>query len=82
MSQKITLNVFSFFLCVLLIGFTMSCAKRGTADFVLTNGKIVTVDKNKPEAQALAARDGIIIDIGTNEEIERHICETTEVNRP
>ncbi len=79
MSQKITLNVFSFFLCVLLIGFTMSCAKRGTADFVLTNGKIVTVDKNKPEAQALAARDGIIIDVGTNEEIERHICDTTEV---
>lgn len=79
MSQKITLKIFPIFLCVILIGFTISCSKRGTAELVLTNGKIITVDKMMPEAQALAVKGGVIIDVGSNEKIERHICDLTEV---
>jgi predicted amidohydrolase YtcJ len=45
----------------------------------LTNGKIVTVDKKRPEAQALAVKDGVIIDVGSNKKIERCISESTKV---
>jgi len=79
MSKKVTLKVLLIFLCVMLIGFSISCAQKGPADLVLMNGKIVTVDKNMPEAQALAVKDGVIIDIGSNEKIERCISESTQI---
>jgi hypothetical protein len=49
------------------------------ADLVLRNGKIVTVDQARPEAQALAVRDGRIAAVGTDEEIERYLGPETEV---
>ncbi len=79
MHQKLFSKLLSFILCVLIIGFTVSCAQKGPADLVLTNGKIVTVDKKIPEAQALAAKDGVIIAIGSNKNIERYITEETKV---
>ena len=36
------------------------------ADLVLRGGRIVTLDDKAPEAQALAARDGRIVAIGSN----------------
>ncbi len=50
-----------------------------TADLVLRGGKIVTVDENLPEAEAIAVADGRILAVGSNEEIERYVSETTEV---
>jgi hypothetical protein len=79
MHQKLFSKFLSFILCVLIIGFTVSCSQKGTADLVLTNGKIVTVDKKIPEAQALAAKDGVIIAVGSNKNIERYITEETKV---
>ena len=49
------------------------------ADLVLRHGKIVTLDKQKPEVQALAARDGRIVALGSDREIEKQIGKTTEV---
>ncbi len=56
------------------------CAERPQpADLILLGGKLVTVDEENPQAQALAARDGIIVAIGTDEEIGRYRGAETEV---
>jgi hypothetical protein len=60
--------------------FLQSCAaKVEPADMVLRNGKIVTVDPSKPQAQALALRGDRIEAVGTEEEIRRYIGPATEV---
>jgi predicted amidohydrolase YtcJ len=50
-----------------------------SADLVLTNGKIVTVDTAIPAAQAVAIRGDTIAAVGTTEEIELLIGERTRV---
>ncbi len=54
-------------------------ATESAADLVLLGGKIVTVDDAGREVQALAARDGKIVALGTREEIQAHIGDATEV---
>lgn len=49
------------------------------ATMVLQNGKIVTVDDSRPEAQAMAIRGDRIVAVGTNEEIAPYVGERTEV---
>jgi predicted amidohydrolase YtcJ len=49
------------------------------ADMVLNNGKIVTVDTARPDAQALAVRSDIIVAVGSNEEIAPYIGQNTRV---
>ena len=49
------------------------------ADLVLRHGKIITLDKQKPEVQALAARGGRIVALGSDRDIERQIGTSTEV---
>src|SRR5688572_23390843 len=49
------------------------------ATLVLNKGKIATVDEQKPEAQALAARGDTIVAVGTNEEIAPFIGPQTRV---
>ncbi len=49
------------------------------ADMVLHNGKIATVDPTKPEARAIAVRDGVISAVGTEEEIQPYIGPSTKV---
>ncbi len=49
------------------------------ADLVLKGGKIVTVDDGNPEVEALAARDGMIVALGTSAEIAAYIGDNTEV---
>src|SRR5581483_6485476 len=49
------------------------------ADLVLRNGKIVTVDAARPEAQALAAAGDTIVAVGSNEEIQPFIGPRTKV---
>jgi hypothetical protein len=49
------------------------------ATLVLHQGKVVTVDDQKPEAQALAARGETIVAVGTNEEIAPFIGPQTRV---
>lgn len=49
------------------------------ADLVLTNGKIVTVDDQVPEAQAMAVNGDTITALGSNQEIQRYIGPNTNV---
>ncbi|UCC79932.1 MAG: amidohydrolase [Candidatus Zixiibacteriota bacterium] len=48
-------------------------------DLVLLNGKIITVDESKPEAQALAIDGDRIIAVGSDAEIRTYIGGNTEV---
>ncbi|HLE72126.1 MAG TPA: amidohydrolase [Vicinamibacteria bacterium] len=67
---------------VLLFSGLLSCAgtpPEEPADLVLRNGKIVTVDETRPQAQALAAKDGLIVAVGSDEELEPYIGDETRV---
>jgi predicted amidohydrolase YtcJ len=50
-----------------------------TADLVLTNGKIVTVEEALPEAQALAVQGDRILAVGSEEEIQAFVGPETEI---
>ena len=54
-------------------------AAAQAADLVLTNGRIVTVDDAMPQVQALAARAGRIVALGTSDDVKRYIGPSTEV---
>lgn len=71
-------------LCTLLAiaGLSHSAeADVAAADLVVLDAKILTVDPEFRIAQALAVKDGRILEIGTNEEVEKRIGERTEVLR-
>ncbi len=64
-------------LAVLLLA---SCGPEVTpADLVLTNGKVVTMDPERPEAEAVAVRGYTIAAVGSSEEIERYVGPDTRV---
>jgi predicted amidohydrolase YtcJ len=50
-----------------------------TADLVLTNGKVVTVEDGAPNAQAVAIRGDRILAVGSNADIKTHIGPKTQV---
>ncbi len=62
------------FVVILLAG----CGRK-SADLVLVNGKIVTMDEAVPEAQALAVRGDKILAVGSDEDISAYISSSTEV---
>jgi predicted amidohydrolase YtcJ len=49
------------------------------ADLVLRNGTVVTMDEDRPEAAAIAVRDGRILAVGSNAEVSGHVGEMTRV---
>src|SRR5688572_1187158 len=53
--------------------------QRSRADLVLRGGRLITLDESMPEAQALAARDGRIIAIGSSDDVASHIGWWTRV---
>lgn len=61
--------------------FFPGCApqEEETADLVLMNGKILTLDTGRLEANALAALDGKIIAAGDHNTIQAYIGENTQV---
>ncbi len=69
---------------VLLLSFCLilvSCQDKtqGFADTILTNGNVYTVNPEQPTAQALAIRDGLIIAVGSNDEMEKWKGENTKM---
>jgi predicted amidohydrolase YtcJ len=64
---------------VLLAAFMVYAQSESPADLVLLHGKIVTVDKNQPSAEALAVRGDRIIAVGTDPEIQRLVGKTSRV---
>ena len=74
-----------FALCLLLTAAVLAgcddpaAPQDASADLVLTNGKIVTVDSLRPEAEAMAVTGGTITALGTSAEIDDYIGEATQV---
>jgi len=70
----------NFFLLSILGIFLLSCSseKAAPADLIFTNGVIYTVNETQPKAEAVAIKDGIILAVGSTQEIEKHKNENTE----
>lgn len=49
------------------------------ADIIFINGKIWTVDKSKPEVEAVAVYNGNIIAVGSSKEIQKYTGKSTKV---
>ena len=56
-----------------------SSAADRPADLVVVNGKVVTLDPESSQADAVAVRDGVIMAVGTNEEIRKLLGDQTRV---
>ncbi len=60
-----------------------ACGPQGPAeepaDLVVTHGRVVTVDDDRPEAEAVAMRGDRIVAVGTAAEIEAYVGDATEV---
>ncbi|WP_406696817.1 amidohydrolase family protein [Singulisphaera sp. Ch08] len=52
-----------------LPGRALRLTKDGPADLILKLGRIWTGDQDRPWAQALAARDGVVVAVGTADEV-------------
>jgi predicted amidohydrolase YtcJ len=60
------------FSLVALVGVTSGCgADADKADLVLTNGKVVTMDPDVPEAEAIAVRGYAVMAVGSSQEMNR-----------
>lgn len=54
-------------------------AQAQVADIILENGKVVTVEKAQPTAQAIAVREGKILALGTTAAMRKHKGPNTQV---
>lgn len=66
-------------LFVLLIAACTSSPSGEKADRVLWHGKVYTVDKSQPLAEAVAIKDGRILFTGSDKDVEAFIGDSTEV---
>jgi len=71
-------DIFTEVVSTLFFGCLAAGCKQKSADLVLLNGKIVTVDDSTPEAQALAVRGDTILAVGSNEGIRSYITASTK----
>lgn len=56
----------------------ISCTKKDTPDLIIINGNVWTVDSNNPKAEAIAISNGIITNVGSNEQITKLKGENTQ----
>ena len=68
-----------FFLLVFSIPFGERSFAQ-TADYVITNANIVTMDRSMPSAQAIAISGNRIVGVGTNVEIQEWVGDGTKVD--
>ncbi len=61
-----------------LLAMAAACGPR-PADLVLRNGKVVTMDASRPEAQAVAISGYSIAAVGSNEDLARYVGPNTQV---
>ena len=68
------------FLAVLVLGTVAACAPAPEpADLVITGGRIVTMDPDRPEVEAIAARGQELVAVGSADEVAELIGDATEV---
>lgn len=60
-------------------GLALHAGAQTTATLALLNGRVVTVDSTKPEAQAVAIAGDRILAVGTDEEVRRLVGPATRV---
>ncbi len=71
-------SIFSLLVAMIML---VGCnTKKEPVDLVLKNGNIYTENEKNPKAEAVAVKDGKIVFVGTNKEIENYIGEKTKVN--
>lgn len=58
---------------------TTGFAQSGSADLALLNGRITTMDPARPDASALAVRDGNFVAVGSEDEVRALIGPFTQV---
>ena len=57
----------------------LDAVQRGKADIVFTNGRICTVNKKSPFAEAVAVKDGIFMEVGFTKDIKNFLGKQTRV---
>ena len=62
-----------------LIGFWVLLSDSGSADLILTDALVRTLDPEAPLAEAVAIQDGEILAVGTNQEVGAWAGEETQV---
>jgi len=62
-----------------LISFSLAMGQAQIADIVFTNGKIWTLDKVRPTAEAVAVLNGRILAVGSSSEMSKYIARPTTV---
>lgn len=74
---------FIFLLIFILVLLTPGCASKSqetaTADLILSNGFIYTVDADRTTAEAVAVKDGKIIFVGDTADTEKYKGDSTKV---
>lgn len=65
----------SYLISVLFMTVNLSCSHPVPAGLVIVNGKVLTIDKDNPIAEAVAVVGGDIIAVGTTSEISKFIKE-------
>jgi len=64
---------------LLLSAIPGGCAHHASADLVLKNGRIYTVESSPAWAEALAATGETILAVGSNEQVEKYVSGSTQV---
>jgi len=62
-------------LSIIIMILSGSCTKKETADLVIINGKVLTIDKDNPVVEAVAIRGETIIGVGSTDKISAMIKE-------
>jgi predicted amidohydrolase YtcJ len=65
--------------CAVAVSLLLGSTQEQPAALVIRNGKILTMDTNKPSAQALAVRGDVIVAVGTDKEVAPYIGPRTQV---
>lgn len=64
-------------LIVLFLMLSAGCGRAETADLVIVNGRVLTADSRVPDAEAVAIRGNVILAVGSQRKISRHIDPST-----
>ena len=64
-------------LSIVIMTISGSCTQKEKADLVILNGKVLTIDKDNPAAEAVAIKGETIIAVGSNSKISAMILKGT-----
>jgi predicted amidohydrolase YtcJ len=79
MNRRKFLKISGLACASLFAGVPHIIATEPTADLVLVNGVVITVDPKDSVAQAIAVRNGRILDVGSDAQIRRYLGPDTKV---